>query len=702
VNGPLEGVNASVVRKPTSLNFQVNDVCNARCVMCHVWTHKRTREMSPEEFRARLSDPYFSDLEHVGITGGEPTLRRDLAAYYTVAAETCPKLTGASFITHGFDTDRVMATYTRVAEDYRGRGLAFHGMVSIDGLGDVHDRVRGRSGAFEQATRTLFGLKGAGIPTSACCTIVRANVWGLWDLLEWGFDKTYIRFRVAEFINRLSNRDLTREIRAFQPAEISALIAFFETLIQSYEPDASVRRTYSSIIALLASGSRLVGCPYQDGRALNLDCRGDFAVCAPKGVPRPLGADPAAAVAAASDERRTIAATQCSGCIHDYHDEWTPDVSQQLARSTQITAQLLGERPASLGTSAPAAEGSQSRRVLVLGWYGTETIGDMAILNGLMDEYRAEDPSTSFVIPSQFPFYTRHNLTRLGLDALVTGYGDPELTGGLWDCSRVIIGGGPLMDIPQIASLAAIFERAHGLGLETVIESCGIGPVNLPATATGIARLAAAATTIRLRDAASADLLRALGITAAATVTSDPAARWVRSTGIRHSGTSDGPIRVFARALTSEYPQATSPSAAEHGVADFVRDLCDWFPGRTIELGAMHHFPIGGDDRVHARRLRARVARPNCVIDEVPRTPRETLERMAAASFVVCMRFHSLVFVHAIGTPFLAIDYTNGGKIAGFAADHGVASRVFRLDALAQLREDDVTALGAPRELVAQ
>jgi sulfatase maturation enzyme AslB (radical SAM superfamily) len=329
--------------RPRTLNFQVNDICNARCVMCNVWQHKRGVELTPADLASLLADPYFSEVEHVGITGGEPTLRRDLADYYRVLLSSCPKLTGASFITHGLDTERILQVYGSVAEAYRVRGLAFHGMVSIDGVGAVHDRVRGRAHAFDRATRTLFGLKASGIHTVACCTIVKTNVWGLWDLLEWGFDKTYIRFRVGEFINRLGNTDRTDEIRAFDEAERSELISFFHTLIQSYETDETVQRTYASIVSLLSGGERLVGCPYQDGRALNLDCRGQFALCAPKGTPHPLGSSPAMAVAAVDDERRAIRSRHCSTCIHDYHDDWRPEVAQEMAAAMVVEHALMAD-----------------------------------------------------------------------------------------------------------------------------------------------------------------------------------------------------------------------------------------------------------------------------------------------------------------------------------------------------------------------
>jgi sulfatase maturation enzyme AslB (radical SAM superfamily) len=297
--------------------------------------------MTPDEFAQLLADPYFADLEHVGITGGEPTLKRNLVDYYLVLPPALPKLTGASFITHGLDTDRALAAYAAVAAEYTARGLAFHGMVSIDGVGAVHDRVRGRPHAFDQATRTLFGLKQLGVDTVACCTIVRSNVWGLWDLLEWGFDKTYIRFRVGEFINRLGNADRRDEIRAFDDAERAELISFFETLIRSYEPNESVRKTYASIVSLLAGGQRLTGCPYRDGAAINLDCRGQFALCAPKGAPHAIGASATLSVMSAETERRTIIAGHCSSCIHDYHHDWLPDVAATLARESAVLDTLM-------------------------------------------------------------------------------------------------------------------------------------------------------------------------------------------------------------------------------------------------------------------------------------------------------------------------------------------------------------------------
>jgi polysaccharide pyruvyl transferase WcaK-like protein len=158
-------------------------------------------------------------------------------------------------------------------------------------------------------------------------------------------------------------------------------------------------------------------------------------------------------------------------------------------------------------------------------------------------------------------------------------------------------------------------------------------------------------------------------------------------------------VCVFARELTHEYPQATTPAEATEALAGFLRRVSDWFPGRAIRLHAMHHFPVGGDDRVYARRLARLIDRPACTVDETPRTPRETLDIMADAGFVVGMRFHSVVFADAIGAPLVAIDYTNGGKVADYLKERGLSDRLVSLPSLARLERDDLMALGLAREM---
>src|SRR5688572_31049054 len=74
--------NSSPVLRPKTLNVQAIDVCNSRCVMCNIWKDGVNETMSLDELRVYLKTPFFSEVTHVGITGGEPTLRKDLVELY--------------------------------------------------------------------------------------------------------------------------------------------------------------------------------------------------------------------------------------------------------------------------------------------------------------------------------------------------------------------------------------------------------------------------------------------------------------------------------------------------------------------------------------------------------------------------------------------------------------------------------------------
>lgn len=694
----------AAVLRPRTLNLQAIDLCNSRCVMCHIWKDGVRETMSLDQLRTYLSTPFFSEVKHVGITGGEPTLRKDLVELYLLLPECLPALTGASFISHGMQTARAVDFYTRVHQLYRERSLEFSGMISLDGVGEAHDKVRGRKGAFAAASKTLLDLKQAGVKVTAACTIVRSNVYGLHDLLDWGrAHGVYVRFRVAEFIRRLYNDSCAPEIRCFSDRELRHLVCFFHVLLTEYEKDETIRRTYRSIVELLTGGERLVGCPYQKGVAVNISSRGELAACAPKGASLPR-TDDAAQHAQLAAEREAIAANHCGGCIHDYHDSWNALGERQQAGAQAARQQLYNlpddafttaERPA----AAPDLAGM--KRVLLAGWYGTETAGDIAIIRGIMAEYLAVNPALEFGILSLYPAYTRTTVAawprELQAKVTVADYLSRAALDSAARYDAIVMAGGPLMDIPQTREILALFKLFADHGKPCIIEGCGVGPLHRPDLRWNVCRLARLATRISVRDHASRDLLRLYGIRKTIEVRDDPAGTFLRAHAQPHHGADRGVIRCFLRELTSEYPQALTSEQATASLARLVGRLLEWYPAHRIELWAMHHFPVGKDDRLFARELERRVGSPRLSVQWEPSTPEEVMAAMAAAEFCVCMRFHSCVFAAQVGVPFLAIDYTAGGKIKAFLEDNRQEARLCSLEALDALTPDTFKAKAWPR-----
>jgi MoaA/NifB/PqqE/SkfB family radical SAM enzyme len=316
--------------KPHVVNMLANDICNSQCTMCLIWEQKRDKELTPEELRTILRDPLFSEVRHVGVTGGEPTLRPDLPDLYEALCQELPDLKGASGITNAINKEQVIDRLTRSAAVCHAHDTSFSFMVSLDGVGAIHDQNRGVEGNFETAIEVIEHFKThTDIPVAAGCTITKHNAWHVDELLEFcQRHDIYIRFRVAEYITRLYNSEQSDVIRNFSEDEAYHLALFFERLRRRYEPNAKYRRTYASIHGMLLGQPRAIGCPYQS-HGVVLDSQGNLQYCAPKSkvIGNALETSAMKAYTDHLDERRRIQDEECADCIHDYH---APPTTQEV------------------------------------------------------------------------------------------------------------------------------------------------------------------------------------------------------------------------------------------------------------------------------------------------------------------------------------------------------------------------------------
>ncbi|MFC1915835.1 radical SAM protein [Chloroflexota bacterium] len=144
--------------KPRLLVFEVTDACNSRCVHCDIWRKAPTEDMlTSQEIEEMLNNDLFADLEAILITGGEPVLRRDLAEIILAMHRAAPR---ASMLlsTNGLLPQRV-ANVVKFALEHDIRiGVG----VSLDGIGEEHDKIRGVKGNFnkvDQLLRELVALR---------------------------------------------------------------------------------------------------------------------------------------------------------------------------------------------------------------------------------------------------------------------------------------------------------------------------------------------------------------------------------------------------------------------------------------------------------------------------------------------------------------------------------------------------------------
>jgi MoaA/NifB/PqqE/SkfB family radical SAM enzyme len=112
--------------------------------MCNIWQHQSD---AAEELPARYYEKLPDGLGRLNVTGGEPMLRDDIMDIIGIVSKKA-KIIEVS--TNGFYTDRIL----EIAHAYPKTMFR----VSLEGLPELNDRLRGTKDGFDHALRTMLGL----------------------------------------------------------------------------------------------------------------------------------------------------------------------------------------------------------------------------------------------------------------------------------------------------------------------------------------------------------------------------------------------------------------------------------------------------------------------------------------------------------------------------------------------------------------
>jgi radical SAM protein with 4Fe4S-binding SPASM domain len=135
---------AARVSLPTDCSIVTTYRCQMRCEMCNIWHHptEKAREIGADELAI------LPKLKVINITGGEPFVRKDLDEIAEVALQKAELVVVS---TSGWHAERILEFCRR----FPRVGIR----VSIEGLAQSNDRLRGRAGGFDRALKLLLALK---------------------------------------------------------------------------------------------------------------------------------------------------------------------------------------------------------------------------------------------------------------------------------------------------------------------------------------------------------------------------------------------------------------------------------------------------------------------------------------------------------------------------------------------------------------
>lgn len=155
--------------------WELTNRCNARCIHCGSESgDSRQNELTEAEALQLCEELKHLGCERVGIIGGEFFL----SPYWESVLKKLYELRiRASLLTNGLLlTDKNIAKL----QDLKVRGIS----VSIDGMGETHDYLRGVPGLYEKAITAIQKVKAAGFSVGINTAISRPNMHQLPELLE--------------------------------------------------------------------------------------------------------------------------------------------------------------------------------------------------------------------------------------------------------------------------------------------------------------------------------------------------------------------------------------------------------------------------------------------------------------------------------------------------------------------------------------
>ena len=149
------------VPNPFRINVAVTYHCNLRCKMCNIWKiYRESPDLARDEMHlddyTHLFESVSHDLFWLGLTGGEPFLKKDLVDIVHLAAAKSQKLHILELTTNGFSKRIIEKKVNEILED---ANIPFVTVgVSIDGLPLMHDSIRGRKESWTRAIATYKKL----------------------------------------------------------------------------------------------------------------------------------------------------------------------------------------------------------------------------------------------------------------------------------------------------------------------------------------------------------------------------------------------------------------------------------------------------------------------------------------------------------------------------------------------------------------
>ncbi len=391
------------------------------------------------------------------------------------------------------------------------------------------------------------------------------------------------------------------------------------------------------------------------------------------------------------------------------------DVGTVLAEGGRALVQWLRAGLADRTRARGQAEsGGQFARVLLIGAYGGEHIGDAAILGGVLFRINRRYGTSEAILMSQRPAHTRHLVPMLEtpFKVEVEVYEHSKIREIVPRIDAVVFAGGPLIDLPKqlVKHLYAVSLARRG-GKPFIVEGIGPGPFPRWPSEWTARRIVRMAERISVRTSSDADARVMRDLTPE--VGCDPAFDYLLTRGpelsrlreadslwierlLRDSegrpvvGVNLRPVRHLFTAGVSARRRAEYTRFVEARFEEQVAEGMRRFHEMSSRAPCFVFFPMnavqfGMSDLRSAYRLqRALRGQVDFRVWEADASLDGVIALLRRLDMVICMRFHATIFALAQQRRVIGIDYRVGtrDKVAALLDDWDQSENCCRIDQL--------------------
>ena len=347
-------------------------------------------------------------------------------------------------------------------------------------------------------------------------------------------------------------------------------------------------------------------------------------------------------------------------------------------------------------------------KIAIIGWYGTETIGDRAILAGLFSIFSKVYDNFEIKLGSLYPFFSERTISEdsvfwreiIGRDInieLFNSKKSAELDKAISESNMVVLGGGPLMHIDELFMVEYAFKKAKKHAKITALLGCGMGPLFYKQHKKSVLEIAKYSDLIILRDTKSKDTLKDIfkdfreSLNTDSVLTSmDPSVECVLEYNKLNPKKQKEYISVNLREFPADYAKKQIDVSGE--LITFVENVADKYNDREVILIPMHYFHSGNDDRAFLNSIALKLQKNNIRVQNKNFSLKETIMAYQNAYLNIGMRFHAVVLQTLASGKNYILDYTQPqkGKICAFIQD--IDDQGFYKDRYINLQIDEISS----------